>query len=141
MNKLTIYADGGARGNPGPAAIGIVFPDSGKEYSEHIGVATNNVAEYRAAVFALKKAKQLLGRGKCKNADVEIRSDSELLVNQMNGEYKIKDEDLKPLFIEVWNLMQDFKKVSFVHIPRGENSGADVLVNRELNAHLAKKLF
>lgn len=130
-NKLTIYADGGARGNPGPAAIGAVVGE--KSYSEAIGKTTNNVAEYKAVIFALKKAKALLGGDKAKKTELEIRSDSELLVSQVKGEYKIKDEELKPLFIEVWNKMQNFKKVTFKLVPREENKEADKLVNRALN--------
>jgi ribonuclease HI len=130
-NKLIIYTDGGARGNPGPAAIGVVIGD--KSYSEAIGQTTNNVAEYQAVIFALKKAKALLGADKAKETELEIRSDSELIVSQMRGEYKIKDKELQPLFIEVWNRMQDFKKVEFVLIPREENQAADKLVNLELD--------
>ncbi len=130
MNKLIIYTDGGARGNPGPAAIGVVIGD--KTYSEAIGETTNNVAEYRAVILALKKAKALLG-DKAKKTEVEIRSDSELLVSQLKGEYQIKDEELKPLFVEIWNKMQDFKKVDFFLIPREENREADKLVNRALD--------
>lgn len=140
-DKLVIYTDGGARGNPGPAAIGVVFPELGKEHGEQIGIATNNVAEYRAVIFALKKAKQLIGSEKSKETEIEILSDSKLVVSQMKCEYKIKDENLKPLFIDVWNLTQGFKKVSFAYIPREENSRADALVNRELDIHLAEKLF
>lgn len=134
-NKIIINTDGGARGNPGPAAIGVVIaPD--KEYSEYIGETTNNVAEYRAVVFGLKKAKALLGGEKAGNADVEIRSDSELLVSQMNGKYKVKEESLRELFVDVWNLMTEFGSVSFVHVPREKNSHADALVNRELDGRL-----
>jgi len=129
--KLIIYTDGGARGNPGPAAIGAIVGD--KNYSEAIGNATNNVAEYRAVIFALKKAKALFGGDKAKEMEVEIRSDSELLVKQLKGEYKIKDKELQPLFVEVWNEMQDFKKVTFKLIPREENKEADALVNRALD--------
>lgn len=129
--KLIIYTDGGARGNPGPAAIGVVIGD--RSYSEAIGNTTNNVAEYQAVIFALKKAKSLLGGDKAKETEVEIRSDSELLVSQVKGEYKIKDEELKPLFIDVWNKMQNFKKVNFVLIPREKNKEADKLVNQSLN--------
>jgi len=136
MSKIVIYTDGGARGNPGPAAIGVFFSDLGKEYGEAIGKATNNVAEYSALVFALKKAKQLLGNEKAKKADIEVRSDSELMVSQLNGEYKVKNEDLKPLFIDVWNLKQEFASVSFRHVPREENVRADALVNRALDTLL-----
>ncbi|OGG38636.1 hypothetical protein A3D55_00015 [Candidatus Jorgensenbacteria bacterium RIFCSPHIGHO2_02_FULL_45_20] len=130
--KMVIYTDGGARGNPGPAAIGIIFLDLNKEYGEAIGEATNNVAEYRAVVFALKKAKQLLGK-KSAEADIEIRSDSELIVNQLSGKYKVKDADLKEFFVDVWNLKQDFGSVLFTHIPREKNKKADWLVNKTLN--------
>lgn len=129
--KLIIHTDGGSRGNPGPAAIGVVIDD--KSYSEAIGNTTNNVAEYKAVVFALKKAKALLGGDKAKKTELEVRSDSELLVSQIKGRYKIKDEELKPLFIEVWNKMQNFKKVTFKLIPREENKEADSSVNRALD--------
>jgi len=133
-NKIIIYTDGGARGNPGPAAIGIVIGD--KKYGEAIGEATNNVAEYRALVFALKKAKSLLGVDAAKAADLEVRSDSELMVNQLNGIYKVKEEGLKPLFIEVWNAKQEFRNVSFTHVRREENKIADALVNQALDTLL-----
>lgn len=131
--KLIIYIDGGARGNPGPAAIGVVAGN--KSYQERIGNTTNNVAEYKAAIFALKKAKQLLGKEKGKS-EVEIRTDSELLYKQLNGQYKIKNKELQPLFIEIWNLQQDFKKVKFIHIAREENHLADRLVNQALDTLL-----
>lgn len=130
--KLVIYTDGGARGNPGPAALGVVIGD--KEYSEYLGEMTNNKAEYLALVFALKKAKALLGGKKASEAELEFRMDSELIVRQLNGIYKIKEPDLQPLFIEVWNLRLDFKKVIFHHIPREQNKRADRLVNQALDA-------
>ncbi|MEK9173395.1 MAG: ribonuclease HI family protein [Patescibacteria group bacterium] len=129
--KLVIYTDGGARGNPGPAALGVVVGD--KEYSEYLGEMTNNKAEYLALVFALKKAKALLGGKKAGGAEVEVRMDSELIVRQLNGIYKIKEPDLQPLFIEVWNLRLDFGKVIFKHIPREQNKRADRLVNQALD--------
>ncbi len=146
MTKLTIYTDGGARGNPGPAAIGVVIGDpsnklgAGKEYAEAIGETTNNIAEYKAVIFALKKAKQLIGKEQSKETEIEIRSDSELIVNQLNGDYKIKEEDLKPLFIEIWNLKQNFKKVTFIHIPREKNKIADILLNKALDKQNHKLL-
>lgn len=142
MSKLIIYTDGGARGNPGHAAIGVVIGDpdakvgAGKEYSEYIGRTTNNVAEYKAVIFALKKAKALLGGEKARMTEIEVRSDSELFVSQMKGEYKIKEESLKTLFVDVWNLKTEFKNVSFTHIPREKNRRADALVNRELDKRL-----
>jgi ribonuclease HI len=147
MNKIIIYTDGGARNNPGPAAIGVVADLRGlnadlrgiKEYSKFLGQATNNEAEYQAVIFALKKAKQLIGKEKSKKTEIEIKSDSELLINQLNGKYKIKEKNLVPFFIEIWNLKQDFGEVKFVRIPREENQPADSLVNRELNTQ--SKLF
>ena len=133
--KIIVYCDGGARNNPGPAAVGAVIKNGEKkEYSEYIGKATNNEAEYLAVILGLKKAKQLVGKEKSKNLEIEIRSDSELLINQLNGRYKIKDKDLRPLFFEIWNLKSDFAEVRFVQIPREENKEADLLVNRELNS-------
>jgi len=133
-SKIIIYTDGGSRGNPGNAAIGVYFDSPiNKSYGEAIGKTTNNVAEYSAVVFALKKAKALLGGEKAEKAEITIRSDSELLVKQLNGEYKIKEENLVPLFIKIWNLKQDFKKVNFVHIPREKNKEADKLVNQALD--------
>ncbi|MEK7137969.1 MAG: ribonuclease HI family protein [Patescibacteria group bacterium] len=130
-DRLIIYTDGGARGNPGPAALGVVVGD--KEYSEYLGEMTNNKAEYLALVFALKKAKALLGGKKAEEAELEVRMDSELIVRQLNGIYKIKEPDLQPLFIEVWNLRLDFKKVTFHHIPREQNKRADRLANQALD--------
>ena len=137
-NEIIFYCDGGSRGNPGPAAIGVFLPQLGKEYSKFLGKATNNEAEYQAYVFGLKKIKQLIGKEKSEKSEVEIRSDSELLVNQLNGKYKIKEEKLIPFFIEIWNLKQDFKKVYFVHIPREENKRADAMVNKELDSQRSK---
>lgn len=129
--KLVICTDGGARGNPGPAALGVIVGD--KEYSEYLGEMTNNKAEYLALVFALKKAKALLGGNKAAEAEIEVRMDSELIVRQLNGIYKIKEPDLQPLFVEVWNLKLDFRKVEFKHVPREENKRADRLVNLALD--------
>ena len=130
-NRMIIETDGGSRGNPGQAAIGVVV--NGREYAEHIGVKTNNEAEYAALIFALKKAKQLLGKAKAKATDIEVRMDSELVVKQMNSQYKISEESLQPLFMQVWNLRLDFNSVKFVHVLRGENRRADALVNQALD--------
>ena len=130
-SSLLIYTDGGSRGNPGPAAIGAVVGE--KEYGESIGNTTNNIAEYKAVIFSLKKAKQLLGGAKAGNTEVELRTDSQLLVNQLNGEFKIKDKGLQPLFIDIWNLKQDFKKVKFIHVTRDKNKNADRMVNKALD--------
>jgi ribonuclease HI len=136
LDKLIIYTDGGSRGNPGPAAIAAVISNSelgNREYSEYIGEATNNEAEYKAVLFALKKAKQLIGKSAAKKAEIEIRLDSALVGKQLSGEYKILEKTLQPLFIEAWNLMRDFGRVCFNIIPREKNREADKLVNRELN--------
>lgn len=131
-----IYTDGGSRGNPGPSAIGVVIegPDIGKkEYGEYIGETTNNIAEYQAIVFALKKLKQLIGSDRAAESTVELRADSELLVRQLSGEYKVKEENMQDLFMEVWNMRLDFKKVDFIHVMREHNKNADRLVNYALD--------
>lgn len=137
MERLVIHTDGGARGNPGPAAIGVVIKINQKtvRYNLYLGTATNNEAEYQAVIFALQKAKLLLGKTKAKNTQLEINVDSELLYKQIRGEYKIKQEHLQKLFIEVWNLKQDFKQVNFRLIPRDLNKEADWLVNQALDEH------
>lgn len=132
-NKITVYCDGGSRGNPGPSAIGVYIPELKKEYSKFLGNATNNEAEYSAAIFALKKIKQLIGNKKAEKTNIKLISDSEFLIKQLNGEYKIKEKTLVPFFIEIWNLKQDYKEVEFVHAPREENKEADILVNKELD--------
>ena len=134
MSKIVIYTDGGSRGNPGPAAIGVIIGD--KEYAEEIGSATNNIAEYKAVIFAFKKVKALVGKEKATKTELEIRSDSELMVSQLSGRYKIKDAEIAKLFLEVWNIKQDFKFVSFCYIPRELNRKADRLVNRALDSKL-----
>ena len=138
IKKLIIYTDGGSRGNPGPSGIGVVIDD--REYSEFIGQATNNEAEYKAAIFALKKVKALFGKKAIKNSEIEVRSDSELLVRQLNGEYKILDSKIQPLFLRVWNLKIDFKRVKFNLVPREKNKTADGLVNEALDRQ-QKSLF
>ncbi|NQU82548.1 MAG: ribonuclease HI family protein [Parcubacteria group bacterium] len=140
MDKIIVYIDGGSRGNPGPAAFGVAFPN--KKYSEFLGRTTNNEAEYKGLIFALKKAKSLYGKDKVKNMEIEVRSDSELLVKQMNGEYKVKNEGIQKLFLIAWNLTIDFKKLKIVHILREENKVADALANEALdNEKRPQKLF
>jgi ribonuclease HI len=132
--KIIMYTDGGSRNNPGPAAIGVWVETLDKKYSEYIGEKTNNVAEYEALIFGLKKLKQLLGKDKTRQYEIECNLDSELVVKQLNHEYKLKEEYIQKNFIEIWNLMLDFKNVKFIHIPREENSIADKLVNEALDA-------
>jgi ribonuclease HI len=144
MRKIIIYIDGGSRGNPGPGAIGVLFCNEKgicfKKFSEYLGKMTNNEAEYKAAIFALKKFKALFGKKLAKETEIEIRSDSELLVNQMKGKYKVLEENLQPLFLELWNLRPDFKKVKFKLISRKKNKEADKLVNQTLDS-LSKPLL
>lgn len=136
--KIIIHCDGGSRGNPGPAGIGIIFSNEKgrviKEYAEKIGRATNNEAEYESVIFALQKAKLLFGGKKIKTMSVEIRTDSEFVAKQMNGKYKILDRKIEQLFLKVWNLKIDFGEVKIIYIPRSENIETDRLVNKALNA-------
>ena len=144
MKKIIIYVDGGARGNPGPAAVGILFCNEKgacfRKFSEYLGETTNNEAEYKAAIFALQKFKAMFGKKLAKKTEIEIRSDSELLVNQINGKYKVLEKNLQPLFLELWNLRLDFKKVKFKLISRKKNKEADRLVNQKLDS-LGKPLL
>lgn len=131
-----IWADGGSRGNPGPAAFGFVLkgPDMEPvEYGEKIGTTTNNVAEYTAVIRALGKLKAVLGEKKAKQATVRVHADSELLVKQMNREYKVRDEGLKELYMDLHNAMMDFGSVSFTHVRREKNKDADRMVNLALD--------
>lgn len=133
INTIIIYTDGGSRGNPGPAAIGVWIETLNKKYGEVIGEATNNDAEYQALIFALKKTKALLGKQKAKQASLECRLDSELIVKQLNHIYKITKENTQRYFIETWNLMLDFGEVTFTHVPREQNKIADGMVNEALD--------
>jgi len=125
--KLTIYSDGGARGNPGPAGIGATLKNEKGELvatlSEYIGEATNNVAEYKAIIAALEKAKTL------KATELDCYLDSELVVKQLRKEYKVKNQGLAPLYIKMYNLGQSFKKISYTHVRRELNKEADALAN------------
>jgi len=147
MRKIIIYTDGGSRGNPGPAAVGIVFCNEKgqpfKRYPEYLGEnLTNNEAEYQAVVFALQKFKALFGKKLASNTDIEIKSDSELLIKQLKGEYKILDAKIQPLFLKIWNLRIDFKKIKFTLISRERNKEADELVNEALaNQKKSQKLI
>lgn len=133
-NKIIIYTDGGARGNPGPAACGYAI--NGKGYGEFLGIKTNNQAEYQGLISALKKVLAMLGKNKTKQTEVEVRMDSELIVRQMNNQYKISNEKMQTMYVEVHNLILDFKKVSFTHVPREQNKLADKMVNQAIDANL-----
>jgi ribonuclease HI len=143
MKKITVYIDGGSRGNPGPAAISAVFVNEKgqliKEYGEFLGEATNNEAEYRAAILALEKFKALFGKKLAESGTVEVRSDSQLLVNQISGKYKILDEKIAVLFLKLWNLKIDFGKLSFRLISREKNKETDRLLNEVLDKEAKTK--
>ncbi len=129
---LVVYIDGGARGNPGPAAAGVVVraADDGTVLFEggyFLGRATNNVAEYRALLAGLAQAAELRGRR------LEVRSDSELLVRQMQGEYRVKSPRLRKLFEQANELCRTFTGVRFEHVPRERNRRADRLVQQAIN--------
>jgi ribonuclease HI len=130
--KARLFTDGGARGNPGPAAYAYVLEaDDGTVLAAHgetIGVATNNIAEYSALVEGLRKARDL------HLDELEVVSDSELIVNQMRGSYKVKNEALRELWREAMRLATAFEKVSYKAVRREHNELADRLVNEALDA-------
>ena len=138
MKKFIIFTDGGSRGNPGKAGIGVVICNEKlqeiKKYGEYLGDnLTNNDAEYSDIIFALKKFKSVFGKALTEVSDVEVRADSELVVKQLNGQYRLTDPKIQQFFIEIWNLKFDFKSVKFKHIPREKNKEADRLVNEALD--------
>jgi len=129
--KVYLYADGAARGNPGPAGIGVVLLDADKkrikDFYKSIGAATNNVAEYNALIYGLQEA-LMVGAD-----EVIINLDSELIVMQLKGEYKVKNANLKLLFEQAVHLFDGFKKIEVRHIDRKENKEADKLANKAIN--------
>ena len=133
-NSITIYADGGSRGNPGPSASGYVIIDEQQKVlaqgGKYLGITTNNQAEYHGVRLGLERAKEL-GLQK-----IDFCLDSMLVVNQMNGIYTIKNRDLWPINERIRKLMLNFERVTFRHVPRELNQLADAEVNRALNAHL-----
>jgi ribonuclease HI len=133
--ELVIYCDGGARGNPGPAAIGAVVLDPSTDpptrlatVSERIGVATNNVAEYRALLLGLERARALGA------TEVEVINDSELVARQIGGAYKVKHAGLRPLYDQAMTALRGFERWSVRSVPRAQNARADGLVNAALDA-------
>ena len=126
-----IHVDGGARGNPGPAAIGVVVSDGDgevvEEIAEPIGVATNNVAEYRAVLRALERAAALGA------TELELVGDSELVARQLTGAYKVKHPSMKPLHAEATSALSVFDRWSIRSVPRAQNARADALVNAALD--------
>ncbi|HJX03819.1 MAG TPA: ribonuclease HI family protein [Dehalococcoidia bacterium] len=134
---IAIYSDGASRGNPGPSAIGIVIKDAQKrnlsQISRYIGIGTNNNAEYMAVLEALREARRL------KASEITLFLDSELIVKQLNGTYKVKSKALQPHFLQVVRLLKSFDIFSVKHIPRNLNSEADKLANAALNLNSAGK--
>ena len=128
---VSIYTDGGARGNPGPAAIGVVIKDKAKhiikEYGEYIGETTNNVAEYSALISALHSAHKLDA------THVDCFLDSKLVVEQLNRKWKVKQPHIQTLFVKAWNVLQKFSSYSLSYIPRAQNKQADAWVNNALD--------
>jgi ribonuclease HI len=130
--KVVVHVDGGARGNPGPAAAAAVLTDPAGEVldeaAEAIGVASNNVAEYRGLLLGLARAREL-------GADeVEVVNDSELVAKQVNGLYKVKHPDMKPLHAAAMRALEAFDSWTIRSVPRAQNADADALVNQALDA-------
>jgi ribonuclease HI len=133
--KLVVHVDGGARGNPGPAAAAAVLSTPGgdvvDEAHELLGVVTNNVAEYRGLLLGLERARAL-------GADeVEVVNDSELVAKQVNGQYKVKHADMRPLHARAMETLGAFRRWSIRSVPRAQNADADALVNQALDGELA----
>ena len=133
-----IHTDGGARGNPGPAGIGVVIQDEDDkvlaEIAEHIGELTNNYAEYAALIRALEECKKMFG-AKLRGIQIEVRMDSELAVRQLSGLYKVKEPALKELFAAVVRMrLEDAPNIVFTHVRREKNKRADELVNKAIDA-------
>ncbi len=138
MSKYIVYTDGGARGNPGPAGIGAVIKNDKEEVvheiKKYIGEATNNQAEYWAVIFALE---WVLANSK-NPARVTHYLDSQLVEQQLKGNYKVKNEALRPLFLRCLELVEKIGNVNFTHVPRRDNKRADALVNEALDKELNK---
>ena len=130
--KLVLHVDGGARGNPGPAAIGVVVSGADgevlDEIAEPIGVATNNVAEYRAVLRGVQRASELGAR------ELELVGDSELIARQLMGVYKVKHPAMRELHTQALAALREFDRWSIRTVPRDQNAGADALVNQALDA-------
>jgi len=135
-HTITINTDGASRGNPGQAGAGalLVLPE-GTEYSvsEYLGKKTNNEAEYKAIALALDKAKNVVGKKETQNYDIYIYMDSELAQKQLTGKYRLKNEAIQALFIEIWNAAVPFNSVSYHHVSRENNKRADALANAALD--------
>lgn len=137
MSHFTIHADGGSRGNPGPAGSGALIRDelgnAVASVSQFLGIKTNNFAEYEAVILALHALTKLIGTQNTKTTDVEVKMDSELVVKQMNGLYKVKHPTMKEQYARLMQAASQFKNVSFTHVPRAQNSDADALANEAMD--------
>lgn len=134
-DEVVVYSDGGARGNPGPAAIGAVVLDPSTDppttlatVSERIGITTNNVAEYEALIAGLEAARAFPARR------VRVRADSQLVIRQLEGRYRVKQAHLRPLYERALALLEDYDEVDLAHVRREDNADADALVNAALDA-------
>ena len=129
--RLVVHVDGGSRGNPGPAAAGAVVSNEAgdilDEASRLLGVATNNVAEYRALLLGLERARELGA------SEVEVVNDSELVAKQIKGAYRVKHADMKPLYLDAMAALRGFERWSIRSVPRAQNERADALVNAALD--------
>ena len=138
MKSINIFIDGASRGNPGPSGIGIVFFDDSKKavkkLFKFIGNATNNVAEYTALIYGVQEA--LID----KYENITINSDSELLTRQLRGEYKVKNENLKPFYEQFLHLSRGFNKIDVIGIPREQNKLADNLANKAIDSRIDSSL-
>lgn len=134
--RLTVYVDGASRGNPGPSAIGVAIEDEkgGPQVriSSYIGETTNNQAEYAALITGLREATRL------KAEHVDIKTDSELMVRQVQGSYRVRNANLRPLFDEVKQRLASFRSFTISHIPRSQNGTADALANQALDTRLLR---
>lgn len=132
-----IHADGGSRGNPGPAGAGAMIRDglgnSVASVSQFLGLRTNNFAEYEAVILAFAELEKLVPESRRKNTEVVVKMDSELVVKQMRGEYKVKNATLKEQCARLKGALSMFGAISFVHVPREENSDADFLANKAMD--------
>lgn len=135
MKQIEVFCDGGSRGNPGHAGVGIVINKGNQiKISKYIGIATNNQAEYNAVIEALKYINENPQVDRINDIDINFYLDSQLVVEQLNGNYKIKNEGLKPLYSKVQELKSKIKnKITFTHVLREKNNIADKLVNRAID--------
>lgn len=131
IKKFFLYTDGASRGNPGPAGIGVVLLDEKrkkvKEFHKYIGPTTNNIAEYNALLYGLDEALML------RADEIVVNLDSELVVKQLNGEYRVKDPNIKIFFEKALHALKGFKNYQVIHIDRSENKEADKLANKAIN--------